>query len=40
MVLVGWDGKLIVDLAVLRKKYLIRCQISSSKKIRVHFPEK
>ena len=31
IVLVGSDRGLIVDLAGLRKKYLIRCQISSSK---------
>ena len=27
----GYTGGLIVDLGGLRKKYLIRCQISSSK---------
>ena len=31
MVLVGSTGGLIVDLGGLRKKYLMRCQISSSK---------
>ena len=30
MVLVGSTGGLIVDLGVLRKKYITRCQISSS----------
>ena len=38
--LVGSDTGLIVDLAVLSKKYLIRCQISSSKIIFVRFHEK
>ena len=33
MVLVGSTGELIVDLDGLRKKYLIRCQNSSSKVI-------
>ena len=36
-VLVGSGRGLIVDLACLRKKYLIRCQISSSKIILVRF---
>ena len=40
IVLVGSDTGLIVDLAVLSKKYLIRCQISSSKIIFVRFHEK
>ena len=31
IVLVGSTGGLIVDLGGLKKKYLIRCQISSSK---------
>ena len=31
IVLVGSDRGLVVDLAGLRKNYLIRCQISSSK---------
>ena len=31
MVLIGSDRGIIVDLAGLRKNYLIRCQISSSK---------
>ena len=35
IVLVGSTGGLIVDLGVLRKKYLIRCQISSPKVILV-----
>ena len=39
-VLVGSDRGLIVDLAVLSKKYLIRCQISSSKIIFVRFHKK
>ena len=33
IVLVGSTGGLIVDLGGLRKKYFIRCQISSSKVI-------
>ena len=37
MVLVGSTGGLIVDLGVLRKKYITRCQISSSKVILVRF---
>ena len=40
IVLVGSDTGLIVDLAVLSKKYLIRCQNSSSKIIFVRFHEK
>ena len=35
--LIGSTGGLIVDLGGLRKKYLIRCQISSSKIILVRF---
>ena len=37
MVLVDSTGGLIVDLGGLRKNYLIRCQISSSKVILVRF---
>ena len=40
IVLVGSDRGLIVDLAGLSKKYLIRCQISSSKSIFVRFHKK
>ena len=40
IVLVGCDRGLIVDLAGLRKKYLIRCQISSSKITLVRFHKK
>ena len=40
IVLVGSKKGLIVGLAGLRKKYLIRCQISSSKIIIVRFHEK
>ena len=36
-VLVGSERGLIVDLACLRKKYLIRCQTSSSKNIHMRF---
>ena len=39
-VLVASDRGLIVDLAGLSKKYLIRCEISSSKIIFVRFHEK
>ena len=39
-VLVGSDTGPIVDLAGLSKKYLIRCEISSSKIIFVRFHEK
>ena len=37
---VGSKGALIVDLAGLRKTYLIGCQISSSKNILVRFHKK
>ena len=40
MLLVGSTGGLIVDQGVLRKKYLIRCQILSSKVILVRFHKK
>ena len=40
MVLVGSTGGLISDLGVLRKKYITRCQISSSKVILVRFHKK
>ena len=40
IVLVGSTGGLIVDLGGLRKKYLIRCQISSPEIILVRFHEK
>ena len=40
IVLVGSDRGLIVDLAGLRKKYLIRCQNSSSKVVLVRFHKK
>ena len=40
IVLVGSDRVIIVDLAGLRKKYLIHCQISSSKVILVRFYKK
>ena len=39
-VLVGFEKGLIVDLACLRKKNLIRSQISSSKIILVRFHKK
>ena len=38
--IVGCTGGLIVDLGVLRKIYLTRCQISSSKVILVRFHKK
>ena len=37
IVLIGSTGGLVVDLGGLRKKYLIRCQISSSKVILKRF---
>ena len=40
IVLVGSDSGLIVDLAGLREKYLICCQITSSKVILVRFHKK
>ena len=40
MVLIGCTGGLILDLGGLRKKYLIHCQISSSKVILVRFHKK
>ena len=40
LVLVGSDRGLIIDLADLRKKYSIRCQISSSKITLVRFRKK
>ena len=40
IVLLGCTGGLIVDLGGLRKKYLTRCQISSSKVILVRFHKK
>ena len=40
IVLVGSEKGLILGLAGLRKKYLIRCQISNSKIIIVRFHEK
>ena len=40
IVLVGSERELIVDLAGLSKKYLIRCRISSYKIIFVRFHKK
>ena len=40
IVLVGSERGIIVDLAGLRKKYLIHCQISSSKVMLVRFHQK
>ena len=40
IVLVGSNGGLIVDLIGLRKKNLIRCQISNSKIILMQFHKK
>ena len=40
IVLVGSTGGLIVDIGDLRKKYLTRCQKSSSKFILVRFHKK
>ena len=39
-VLVGSTGGLIVDLGGLKKKYLIQCQISSSKVVLLRFHNK
>ena len=38
--LVGSETEIIFDIGHLRKKYFTRCQISSSKKNLVQFPEK
>ena len=40
IVLIGSTGGLVVDLGGLKKKYLIRCQISSSKVILKRFHKK
>ena len=40
IVLVGSDRAIIVDLAGLRKKYLIHCEISSSKVMLLRFHQK
>ena len=38
--LVGSELEIIFDVGDLRKKYLTRCQISSSKSTLVHFHDK
>ena len=40
IILVGSDAEIISDIGDLRKKYLTRCQISSSKNTLVQFQEK
>ena len=40
IILVGSEAEIISDIGDLRKKYLARCQISSSKNTLVHFHEK
>ena len=40
IILVGSNREVIFDLGGLRKKYLIRCQISGSKNMLVQFHEK
>ena len=40
IVLVGSTGGFFVDLGGLRKKYLTRCRISSSKVLQVRFHKK
>ena len=40
IILVGSDAGLLFDLGRLQKKYLARCQISSSKSELVQFHEK
>ena len=40
IILVGSEAGLIYDLGCLQKKYLARCQISSSKNELVQFHEK
>ena len=40
IVLVGSEAEIISDIGDLRKKYLARCQISSSKNTLVQFHEK
>ena len=40
IILVGSESEIIFDMGHLRKKYLTRCQISSSKNTLVQFHEK
>ena len=40
IILVGSEAEIISDIRDLRKKYLARCQISSSKNTLVQFHEK
>ena len=40
LILVGSEGEIISDMGDLRKKYLARCQISSSKNTLMQFHEK
>ena len=40
IILVGFEAEIILDIGDLRKKYLTRCQISSSKNTLLQFHEK
>ena len=40
IILLGFEAEIISNIGDLRKKYLTRCQISSSKKTLVQFHEK
>ena len=40
IILIGSEAEIISDISDLRKKYLARCQISSSKNTLVQFHEK
>ena len=40
IILVGSEAEIILDIGDLRKKYLARCQISSSKNTLMQFHEK
>ena len=40
LILVGYEVEIISDIGDLRKKYLARCQISSSKNTLMQFHEK
>ena len=40
IILVGSEAEILLDIGDLRKKYLARCQISSSKNTLVQFHEK
>ena len=40
IILVGYEAEIMSDIGDLRKKYLARCQISSSKNTLMQFHEK